>query len=66
MIFFMTLSSEYLQLMDLANQATDRQSYFHYLREAQALLLADNTTHGGVRALNQFIGEQLTIQAVSL
>ena len=25
--------------MDLANQATDRQSYFHYLREAQALCL---------------------------
>ena len=62
----MTLSGQYLQLMDLANQATDRQSYFHYLREAQALLLADNTTNGGVRALNQFIGEQLTIQAVSL
>ena len=61
----MTLSSQYLQLMDLANQATDCQSYFHYLREAQALLLADNTTNGGVRALNQFIGEQLTIQAVS-
>ena len=52
--------------MDLANQATDRQSYFHYLREAQALLLADNADHGGVRALNQFLGEQLTAQAAPL
>ena len=51
--------------MDLANQATDRQSYFHYLREAQALLLADNANNGGVRALNQFIGEQLTVQPAS-
>jgi len=62
----MTLSSQYRQLMDLANQATDRQSYFHYLREAQALLLADNADHGGVRALNKFLGEQLTVQAASL
>ena len=62
----MTLSSRYRQLMDLANQATDRQTYFHYLREAQALLLADNANNGGVRALNQFIGEQLTVQPVSM
>ena len=61
----MTLSSQYRRLMDLANQATDRQSYFHYLREAQALLLADNANKGGVRALNQFIGEQLTVQPAS-
>ena len=62
----MTLSSQYRRLMDLANQATDRQSYFHYLREAQALLLADNADNGGVRALNKFLGEQLTVQAASL
>ena len=61
----MTLTSQYRRLMDLANQATDRQSYFHYLREAQALLLADNADNGGVRALNQFLGEQLTVQTAS-
>ena len=52
--------------MDLANQASDRQSYFYYLREAQALLLADNADNAGVRALNQFIGDQLTVQTASV
>ena len=56
----MTLSSRYLQLMDLANQASDRQSYFHYLREAQSLLSEDRSDQSGVHALNQFIAEQLT------
>ena len=62
----MTLSSQYRRLMDLANQASDRQSYFYYLREAQALLLADNADNAGVRALNQFIGDQLTVQTASV
>ena len=61
----MNLSNRYLQLMDLANQATDRQSYFHYLREAQSLLVADNANARGVRALNQFLGDQLTVQSAS-
>jgi len=61
----MKLSNRYLQLMDLANQATDRQSYFHYLREAQSLLVADNANARGVRALNQFLGDQLTVQSAS-
>jgi len=61
----MKLSNRYLQLMDLANQATDRQSYFHYLREAQSLLVADNANGRGVRALNQFLGDQLTVKSAS-
>ena len=61
----MNLSNRYLQLMDLANQATDRQSYFHYLREAQSLLVADNANARGIRALNQFLGDQLTVQSAS-
>ena len=61
----MKLSNRYLQLMDLANRATDRQSYFHYLREAQSLLVADNANARGVRALNQFLGDQLTVQSAS-
>ena len=61
----MKLSNRYLQLMDLANQATDRQSYFHYLREAQSLLVADNANARGVRALNQFLGDRLTVQSAS-
>ena len=56
----MTLSNRYRQLMDLANQASDRQSYFHYLREAQSLLSADRSGQSGVHALNQFIADQLT------
>ena len=32
------LSSRYLQLMDKANQATDRQTYFFYIRQAEQLL----------------------------
>lgn len=62
----MTLSSRYRQLMDLANQATDRQTYFHYLREAQSLLRTDCSDQAsGVLALNQFLGDQLTARAVS-
>lgn len=62
----MTLSSRYRQLMDLANQATDRQSYFHYLREAQSLLITESSDKsGGMRALNQFLGEQLTASSAS-
>jgi len=62
----MTLSSRYRQLMDLANQATDRQSYFHYLREAQSLLSTESSDKaGGVHALNQFLGDQLTASSAS-
>ena len=61
----MTLSSRYRQLMDLANQASDRQSYFHYLREAQALLSADRSGQSGVHALNQFLADQLETRSAA-
>ena len=61
----MTLSSRYRQLMDLANQASDRQSYFHYLREAQSLLSADRSGQSGVHALNQFLADQLATRSAA-
>ena len=32
------LAKRYLQLMDKANQATDRQTYFFYIRQAEQFL----------------------------
>ena len=51
--------------MDLANQASDRQSYFHYLREAQSLLSADRSGQSGVHALNQFLADQLATRSAA-
>ena len=49
------LAKRYLQLMDKANQATDRQTYFFYIRQAEQLLKDESPEEYGIQPVTSFI-----------
>jgi hypothetical protein len=59
----MFLSKRYRELMDLANQAHDRQTYFYYLKQAEQLLRSESPEQYGIAAACTFINDQYKSEA---
>ena len=57
------LTSQYLKLMDKANQAIDRQTYFFYIRQAEQLLREDATANESQRISHDFNSKSVCLNA---
>ena len=49
------LTKRYLELMDKANQASDRQTYFFYIRQAEQLLKEESPEEYGIQPVTSFV-----------
>ena len=59
----MSLSKRYREMMDLANQAHDRQTYFYYLKKAEDILRSESPEQYGISAVCSFINDQFRAEA---
>ena len=59
----MSLSKRYRELMDQANQAKDRQTYFYYVKKAELLLRSESPDHYGISGAFSPVPERMDISA---
>ena len=59
----MSLAKLYLEIMDKANQAQDRQTYFYYLKQAGQLLYHGSSQQYGIKKVCENSGDQYEADA---